>query len=138
MRPEKQSLIHDVFEDKKRDTRRQDILVAGGQILRHRRRWRIATRCLSMAVITFLMALGIHRVRERIRETQAANLSARPAMKAAPLGPTQIHYISDEELLDLFPHTPVALATIGGKKRLIFPRPDDEARFVSRLPASAD
>jgi hypothetical protein len=42
--------------------------------------------------------------------------------------------LSDEELLALFPDTPVGLATMAdGKKRLVFPRPEDEAKFVSHL-----
>jgi hypothetical protein len=46
----------------------------------------------------------------------------------------EVRFLSDDELLDLFPGTPVGLATVGGKKWLIFPRSGDEARFVSRLP----
>lgn len=42
--------------------------------------------------------------------------------------------LTDTELLALFPDTPVVLATLNnGQKKLIFPRPGDEARFVSRL-----
>jgi len=37
-------------------------------------------------------------------------------------------------LLALFPDTPVALATLSdGSKRLIFPRPGDDQKFVTRL-----
>jgi hypothetical protein len=37
-------------------------------------------------------------------------------------------------LLALFPDTPVGLITLeNGKKRLIFPRPGDQERFVKHL-----
>jgi hypothetical protein len=36
----------------------------------------------------------------------------------------------------LFPNTPVALAEIGGREKLIFPRPGDEARYIARIPAN--
>jgi hypothetical protein len=42
--------------------------------------------------------------------------------------------LTDDELLALFPNTPVGLATLAdGKKRLIFPRSGDEQKFVTRL-----
>ena len=44
-----------------------------------------------------------------------------------------IRALTDDELLALFPDTPVGLATLeDGKKRLIFPRPGDEERYVSK------
>jgi hypothetical protein len=53
---------------------------------------------------------------------------------AKPVASTQPHSLTDDELLALFPDTPVGLATLpDGKKLLIFPRPGDEKRFVTRL-----
>jgi len=53
---------------------------------------------------------------------------------AKPVASTQPHSLTDDELLALFPNTPVGLATLpDGKKLLIFPRPGDEKRFVTRL-----
>jgi hypothetical protein len=47
---------------------------------------------------------------------------------------TQVRALSDDELLSLFPNTPVALASLpDGKKRLFFPRPGDEQKFITRL-----
>jgi hypothetical protein len=46
---------------------------------------------------------------------------------------SHVQEISDDELLALFPGTPVGLAKVNGKQRLIFPRPGDEARFIERL-----
>jgi hypothetical protein len=53
---------------------------------------------------------------------------------AANYAGSQVRFLSDDELFDLFPGTPVGLAKFGAKKILIFPRPGDEARFVSRRP----
>ncbi len=47
---------------------------------------------------------------------------------------TQKAALTDQELLALFPDTPIALATLeNGKKRLIFPRAADEKRLITRL-----
>ena len=47
---------------------------------------------------------------------------------------TNYSFRTDEQLLALFPKTPVGLAKLGnGKKMLIFPRPADEARYVVHL-----
>ena len=52
--------------------------------------------------------------------------------KAEPV--TRVQELSDDELLALFPNTPVALAPLAnGKKWLIFPRPGDEQKFVTKL-----
>jgi hypothetical protein len=48
--------------------------------------------------------------------------------------PLQAQSLTDDQLLGFFPNTPVGLATLpDGKKLLIFPRPGDEARFITRL-----
>jgi len=48
--------------------------------------------------------------------------------------PAQPRSLTDDELLALFPNTPGRLATLpDGKKLLLFPRPGDEKRFVTRL-----
>jgi hypothetical protein len=44
-----------------------------------------------------------------------------------------VNYLSDDQLLALFPNIPVGVATVGGKKVLIFPRPGDNERFVGRF-----
>ena len=57
---------------------------------------------------------------------------AKGGPKAVPV--TQVKALSDDELLALFPKTPVALASLpNGKKRLLFPRPGDEKKFITRL-----
>jgi len=42
--------------------------------------------------------------------------------------------MTDDELLALFPDTPVGLIqTADSRKRLIFPQPGDEEKFITKL-----
>jgi hypothetical protein len=123
MKPEKQHLIHDLL-DEQHEVRREAVLLAGGRILRRRRWRRVAMR--SFAVVAFLgvAALSLQRI-----------VAPKPhILTAVPAPPVQTQGLTDDELLALFPKTPVGLATLeNGKKRLIFPRPGDEQRFVINL-----
>lgn len=126
MKAEKQQLIHDLLDD---ESRRETILAAGGQILRRRRRWRTARRGLALllaisATVTWLIEKNFSRT---TFQTSVAS-ATKPPERVGP------RFLTDDELLALFPDTPVGLITLpNGKKLLIFPRPEDEARFVTRL-----
>ena len=124
MKPEKQNLIHDLLEEE-HDARREATLRAGGRILRHRRWRRMTVRSFAAVAIVGIAVLS-HQQRVAPRPPVVAAIPAPP--------PVPAHELTDDELLALFPKTPVALATLeNGKKRLIFPRPGDEARFITRL-----
>lgn len=126
MKPEKQNLIHDVLGDA---SRREETLLAGARILRRRRQWRVLSRSAVMAMV-FLAAtaLWLNRQTQDPRPLSVAKIA--PKTPSAP----QIRALSDEELLALFPNTPVGLASLpNGKKRLIFPRAGDERKFITRL-----
>ena len=124
MKPEKRFLIHDLLDDEERDARREATLLAGGRVLRRRRWKRVAIRSLAMGAVVTAAVLFVQKM-----------TSPRPsAFTTVTVPQPQVHYLTDEELLGLFPNTPVGLATmVDGKKRLIFPRPGDEERFVTRL-----
>jgi len=123
MKPEKQHLLHDLL-DEQRDARRDSTLQAGGRILR-RRRWRRAAVQSFSAIV--LLALAVFSL-ERMTVPRPAVLTA------VPVQPDTIQSLTDAELLALFPDTPVGLVTLeNGRKRLIFPRPGDEERFIKRL-----
>jgi hypothetical protein len=126
MKPEKQQLIHDLLGD---ESRRETTLLAGARILRRRRHWRVATRGLALALVVTATVLSLEQ--RKLRPT-VAQTSPPGSTFAAPAQPRSL---TDDELLALFPKdTPVGLATLrDGKKRLIFPRPGDEKRFVIRL-----
>jgi len=123
MKPEKIDLIHDLI-DNERDARREATFLAGGRILR-RRRFRRAT----MQAFAVVMLLGIATV-----SIQKITSVPRQLTTTASEPPAQLRSLTDEELLALFPETPVGLVTLeNGKKRLIFPQPGDEAQFITRL-----
>jgi hypothetical protein len=124
MKPEKQNLIHDLL-DADHCARRANALLAGGRVLR-RRRWRRRAWQSFTAVALLAGAAVVSFHRGQAPDASPLSLTPAPAKPAGSL--------TDEELLALFPDTPVGLATMAdGRKRLIFPRPEDEARFVSDL-----
>ena len=123
MKPEKQHLIHDLL-DPQRDARRDAILSAGDRILFQRRQRRLAGQ--SLAAVTFLAftVLSIQRLATR----------RPPLLSDFPPSAPAAQSLTDAELLALFSDTPVGLVTLeNGRKRLVFPRPGDEERFVKRL-----
>jgi len=121
MKPEKQNLIHDLLDQ---DSSREATLSAGNRILRQRRHWRTARQ---VGLATFLAAASVFYLTRDASHSQASR-TTRPA--STP----QVQPLTDDQLLALFPNTPVGLASLSnGKKRLIFPRPGDEQRFIKRL-----
>jgi hypothetical protein len=126
MKPEKQNLIRDVLDE---DSNREATLHAGAGILRRRRQWRAVRRGAGvLAALALATALLLKKETPQPVVPQVAGL----VPKAASI--TKVQALSDDELLGLFPGTPVALASLpDGKKRLIFPRPGDEQKFITRL-----
>ncbi len=115
--------MHDLL-DEGRDGRREATLLAGGRILRRRRWQRLAVRNVAIVGILVMTALALQRMLA----------PAPPVLTALPSPRVQSGSLTDDELLALFPNTPVGLATLDdGKKRLIFPRPGDEERFITRF-----
>jgi hypothetical protein len=125
MKPEKQQLLHDLLGGESRD---DTTLLAVGKILRRRRQWRAACRAFALIMLATATVLLVAQNR---RPQTLAQISPSPAKPAAPL---QAQSLTDEELLSLFPNTPVGMATLpNGKKLLLFPRPGDAAKFITRL-----
>jgi hypothetical protein len=125
MKPEKHQLIQDLLGD---ESRRDATLHAGGRILRRRRHWRAATRSVALALVATAAILSLEQKKSHPPFVQTS------LPPAKPVASTQPRSLTDDELLALFPNTPVGLATLpDGKKLLLFPRPGDEKRFVTRL-----
>ena len=127
MKAEKQQLIHDLLDDEKR---RDDLLLAGTRVLRRRRQWRAVSRVGVLTLVLLSAAIWF----ERRRDTYS--IANTPVTLPARSEPEQVKAksLTDDELLALFPNTPVALATLpDGRKLLIFPRPGDEQRFVTKM-----
>ncbi len=123
MKPEKRALIHDLL-DEGREGRRDKTLLAGGRMLRRRRWRRLAVRNFAIVGMIGMTAFALQRMLA----------PAPPVFTALPSPSVQTGSLTDDELLALFPNTPVGLATLDdSKKRLIFPRPGDEERFINRF-----
>jgi len=130
MNPEKQQLIHDLMNEGDGDARRTETLLAGGRILRRRRLVRHATQLLVVLSIVALAAVCVQQWLGR----KPVDVTHTPQHVLPVVASTEIHRLTDDELLALFPDVPVGLATLSdGTKKLIFPRPGDEARFIKHL-----
>ncbi len=124
MKPEKQRLIHDLLYG---ETRREATLLAGAAVLRRRRHWRATRQVLGLLALAGVAMWMVEQTNHRPTQFQ----TAAPATSSSSF---QAQALTDDQLLKLFPDTPVALATLpSGKKMLIFPRPGDEARFMTKL-----
>jgi hypothetical protein len=130
MNSDKERLIHDLMKDSGSETRRAETLRAGGQVMRRRRHVRHARWTLGVLSIAALVTLWIQRpTAPKLTVATHATMGSSSASATA-----QIHRLTDDELLAMFPDVPVGLATLpDGRKRLIFPRPGDEARFIRHL-----
>jgi hypothetical protein len=125
MKPEKQELIHDLLDG---DNCRDATLLAGVAVLRRRRHRRTAWRVLALVAVAGLALSLVEQMSERRASAPIAT------SKTAPPAPLRAKSLTDDQLLGLFPNTPVGLATLpSGKKLLLFPRPGDEARLVIKL-----
>jgi len=123
MKPEKRKLIRDLLDEQDWEARRDATLLAGGRLLRRRRWKRVATQSFFAAVIVIMAGIGILKM----------NTPEPTKVVDKPETTPKVHYLTDDELLAMFPNTPVGLAKVGGKVVLIFPRPGDKERFVGRF-----
>jgi hypothetical protein len=130
MKPEKQRLIHDLMNDGGEDARRTETLLTGVRVLRRRRHLRHAKQALAVLGIAALAALCVQQWLPR----NPLIVARPPQVPPAAVASTGVHRLTDDELLAMFPDVPVGLATLSdGRKKLIFPRPGDEARFIRHL-----
>jgi len=135
MKPEERQLIHDLL-DEQCDARREATLLAGGRVLRARRWRRRSIQAFATVAVLGIAAIVLQRI--CMPQPAAVSIASAPSVPPTPTtfeeNPPTAASVTDAELLAMFPDTPVALATLGnGQKKLIFLRPGDEARFVSRL-----
>jgi hypothetical protein len=125
MKLEKQQLVHDLLDA---EGCREATLLAGAKILRRRRHWRAAWRVSAAVILALAAGLLVEQNRPQPKLARLSPAAPKPASSL------QAQSLTDEQLLSLFPNTPVGLATLpNGRKLLIFPREGDEAKFVTRL-----
>ncbi len=125
MKLEKQQLIDDLLDG---ENRRETTLLTATKILRRRRHWRVAWRSFVLMTLATATVLLVEQNRQR---PTLAKISPPETKSSASL---QAQSLTDDQLLSLFPNTPVGLATLpNGKKLLIFLRPGDAAKFIAHL-----
>lgn len=129
MNPEKQELIDDLLAD---EGRGDATLRAAAIILRRRRRWRAVRFAGTLLALIAALAWTLGAGRQ---SPIVARITPAPAV-TPPSAESQS--LTDDQLLSLFPDTPVGLATLpNGKKLLIFLRPADDAKYATRLSVPA-
>jgi hypothetical protein len=125
MKPEKERLLYDLAAD---EGRSEATLLAAAGILRRRRHWRLMRQVIALLMLVAATALLV----ETHNRPQTLAQVSRPAN--LPAAVPQAQELTDEQLLSLFPNTPVGLATLpNGKKVLFFLRPADAAKYATRL-----
>ncbi len=96
---------------------------------RHRRRRRRLARALAgLLVLTAVIGAACHW-RGRWAATPAQVTSSRTV---APKPPGQVRYLSDSELLALFPKGSCVLAEVDGRKELVFLDAKTEQTYLAR------
>ena len=128
MKPEKQLLIDELLSGPEPEARRQSTLSAGARLLQRRRWKRRAFESFSLIALFAAAGYSAH-----LLLTPGPRMAASLAPSMTPPPSTDARYLTDDELLALFPKTPVAIATVGSRKILIFPRPGDEEKFVGHF-----
>jgi len=129
MKPEHHHLLRDLFDA---DAAQRDaVLGASYPVLRRKRHARYLTRTLAVVAVAGAVVLAISRMGAPGSRTSKGDPKLAATLPAQVGSHMQV--ITDDELLALFPGTPVGLVKVNGKQRLIFPRPGDEARFVLHL-----
>jgi len=123
MKPENERLLNDLWSEGRSAT-----LAAGNVILRRKRRVRAVVRFSCAALGIAAIALLCWPKPQSLRPAPLLAMVETP--KTNSVISNSIPTLTDEELLALFPGTPVGLAVVNGKKRLIFPNPEDERKFV--------
>jgi len=114
-------LLREILTGDESSDFRRTSLDHGLKSLRRQRRWRIV-RAGTLASLTLLLAWGLllHRpAKAPVRQI----VSSPPRPSAVPAPPTrvaEVKFITDDELLALFPDRPVALIGKPGHQQLVF------------------
>jgi hypothetical protein len=135
MNPEKQNLLRDLQDDRG-DAWRESTLTAGARILRRKRGRRAVVQWAGVAAMVGLGGFLAESTLERRETPMAAKVVIAVAPAATPAvveAAGAVHYLTDNELLAMFPGTAVGLVKAGDKERLIFPNPADEKKYVARM-----
>jgi hypothetical protein len=146
MKPEHQHLLDDLWESDS-NTRREATLQAGKAILRRKRQIRFITRlgagglCAATLVGILWMFGGSPTPKPAFSaQSPTPALAPAPATNTVHMAandpkpkPPAIKDLTDDELLARFPGIPVGITIVNGRKCLIFPRPEDQQKYVLQI-----
>jgi peptidoglycan/LPS O-acetylase OafA/YrhL len=120
--PEHERLLNEIVTGEELADFREASLQHALAAVRRRRRRQWFARLGALAVVPLLAALGIlvsRSPKPPLREMAASNASP-VAVTAAQPRTAPVKFISDDELLALFPDRPVALIGKPGQQQLVF------------------
>jgi len=118
--------MRDLWGDGETMARREATLRAGQRTMRFRRFRRNIVRTSAVGVMLAGLGFGLFH----LGENKSIPIVSAPS---APAPPQATRYLTDDQLLALFPDTPVGLAKVGNRDVLVFPRAEDEQKFVGRF-----
>ena len=120
--PEHDRLLNDIVTGEELADFREASLQRGMAAIRRQRRRQRFVRLGALAAVPIVVAFGIvfsRSPKPALRETAVSNASP-VAVSSAQTRIAPVKFISDDELLALFPDRPVALIGKPGQQQLVF------------------
>jgi hypothetical protein len=120
--PEEHPLLNELLSGPEVTGFREASLNHGLTALRHTRRRRRVLRGVALAALPVLLVSLVLLGGSMDRAGRDTTTVASPVIPSAPeqSRPSSVEYISDEELLALFPNQPLALVGPEGQQQLVF------------------
>jgi hypothetical protein len=112
----KDQLVDELLTGEELEAFRQTSLRHGLALIKSRRRRRNMGRISAMALLTFLVVLGLWTNRQAIQPLPTASISVRPTSASV----SKVRLINDDDLLTLFPNRPLAMVGSAGHRKLVF------------------
>src|SRR5882724_682106 len=121
MKPsEQEKLLKEILPEEDLRDFQQASLEHGLTFLRQRRRRGYLLRASALATVLSLVTLGLLLKPHRAPQPDNSTAQLPPAPQSAPVAASPVKFISDDELLALFPNRQVALIGKPGQQRLVF------------------
>lgn|SRR5487761_2755515 len=133
--PERENVLLDaVLQDEAWQGTNATLKAGALAAFRRRQRLRRLTRVAAAALVLCASAAVALRWPRPPAATPSPVVTRRDP---APQNPEPVHYLTDEELLALFPRGSCVLAEIDGRKELVFLDPKLERLYLSRAGEAA-
>jgi len=121
MKPsEQKKLLKEILQGEDLRDFQQASLEHGLTCLRQRRRRGYLLRAGALAAVLSVATLGLLLKPHRAAQRDSSTAQLPPAPQSSPVAASPVKFISDDELLALFPNRQVALIGKPGQQRLVF------------------